>query len=61
MLVEEDCWSILFFPLSIFILLVVCRAGVAEVGVVGVGGFMVWSMCLLRCVFFRFVWFCSRL
>jgi hypothetical protein len=61
MLVEEVCWSIIFFPLSIFIVLVVCSAGVAVVGVVGVHGFMVWAMCHLCCVFCRFVWFCSRL
>jgi hypothetical protein len=41
MLVEEVCWSIPFFPLSIFIVLVVFRAGVVVVGVMGVGGLMV--------------------
>ena len=56
---EEVCWSILFFPLSIFIVLVVCSAGVAVVGVVGVSEFMVWAMCRLCCVFCRFVWFCT--
>ena len=60
-LVEEVCWSIPFIPLSIFIVLVVCRAGVAVVGVMGVGGLMVWAVCWLCCVFFRFEWFCSRL
>ncbi len=51
MLVGEVCWFILFFPLSIFTVLLVCSAGVAVVGVVGVGGFMVWAMCRLCCVF----------
>jgi len=61
MLVEEVCWSIQFFPLYNFIVFVVRRAGVAVLGVVGVGGLMVWAMCWLCCVVFRFVWFCSRL
>ena len=54
MLMEKICWSILFFPLSIFTVLLVCRAGVAVVGVVGVDGFMVWAMCLLCCFFLSF-------
>ena len=58
MLVEEVCWSILFFPLYIFIVLLGCRAGVDVVGVVGVGGFMVWARCWLCCDFFLFVRFC---
>ena len=59
--VGEVCWCNLFFLLSIFTLSVVCLAGVVEVGVVGVAGFMVWSMCWLCCVLCRFVWICSRL
>ena len=51
MLVEEVCWSIPFFPLSIFIVLVVCRDGFAVMGVVGVGRLMVWAMCWLCYVF----------
>ncbi len=51
MLVEEVCWSIPFFPLSVFIVLVVCCDGVAVVGVMGVGGLMAWAMCWLCCVF----------
>ncbi len=50
MLVEGICWSILFFPLSIFIVLVVYSAGVAMVVVVGVGRCMVWAMYWLCCV-----------
>ncbi len=61
MLVEKVCWSILFFPLSIFIEVLVCGTWVAVVGVVGVGGFIMWAMCWLCCVFCLFVWFCSRL
>jgi hypothetical protein len=45
MLVEEVCWSIPFFPLSIFKVLLVCHAGVGVVDVVGVGGLMVGAMC----------------
>ena len=52
--VGEVCWSILFFPFSISIVLVVCGARVDVVGVVGVGVFMVWAMCRLCCVFFVF-------
>ena len=59
-IVGEYCWSILVFLLSIFILLVVYLTGVVEVGVVGVGGFMVLSRCWLCCAFCRFVWVCSR-
>ena len=55
MSVEEVCWSIPFFPLSICIVLVVCRARVAVVGVVGVGGLMVWAMRWLCSVFSFFV------
>ncbi len=54
MLVEEVLLIYSFFPLSIFIVLVVCCAGIAVVGVVGVGGLMVWAMCWLCCVFFSF-------
>ena len=61
LLAEEICCSILFIPPSIFIVLVVCSAGVAVVCVLGVGGCMLWGMYLLCCVFCRFVWFCSRL
>ena len=50
-LVEEVCWSVPFIPLSIFIVLVVCSAGVAVVGVLGVGGCMFWAMYWLCCVF----------
>ncbi len=46
------CWSILFFPVSVGIVLVVCGEGVTVVGVVGVGGFVMWAMCRLCCVFF---------
>ena len=37
-LAVEACWSILLFPLSIFILLVVWFAGVAELGIASVVG-----------------------
>ena len=51
LMVEEVCWSILFIPPSIFIVLVVCSAGAAVVGVLGVGGFVLWAMYWLCCVF----------
>ena len=50
LLVEEICWSILFIPPYIFTVLVVCSAEVAVVGVLGVGGCMLWAMYWLCCV-----------
>ena len=38
---------ILFFPLSIFIMLLVCPARFVWVGGVSGGGFMVWATCWL--------------
>ena len=52
MFVGEVYRYICLFPLSIFIVLLVCPARGVEVGVVSVGGFMVWATCWLCCVFF---------
>ena len=59
--VAEVCRSMFFVPHSIFIVLLVCHARVVEVGVVSVGGFMVWATCWLFFAIFPFVRFCSRL
>ena len=42
----------MFIPSSNFISLVVCSAGVAVVGVLGVGGYVLRAMYWLCCVFF---------
>ena len=61
LVVEEVCWSILFFSPSIFPVLVGCSARDTVVDVLGGGGCMLWALYWLCCVFCRFVWFCSRL
>jgi hypothetical protein len=44
LLVGEVWWSILLIPPYIFIVLVVCSAGVAVVGVLSVGGYVLRAM-----------------
>ena len=45
----------MFIPSSICIVLMVCSAGVAVVGVLGVGGYVLRAMYWLCCVFCRVV------
>ena len=55
LLVGGVWWSILFIPSSMFVVLMVCSAWVAVVGVLGVGGYVLRAMYWLCCVFCRFV------
>jgi hypothetical protein len=61
MCMGEIHMSVFGGSLFVFIVLLVCSARVVELGVVSVGGFMMWATCRLCCVFCRFVRFCSRL
>ncbi len=54
LLVGGVWWSILFIPSYIFVVLMVCSAWVAVVGVLGVGGYGLRAMYWLCCVFLSF-------